>query len=90
MDAVVLAVGMAAVVDAASGDDGHIRVFSDEKVVVDHFLETGLIHDHGNIDGFIFCAGENMDIDSIPGFSGFNINMAGGVRATLFPLARML
>ena len=36
VDAVVLGIRLAAVVDAAAGDDDHVAVLADEEVVVDH------------------------------------------------------
>src|SRR5699024_6059132 len=42
VDAVVLGVAAAAVVDAAPGNDGHVGSFADVEVVVHQVLEAGL------------------------------------------------
>ena len=42
MDAVVLAVVAAAVADSASCDDGNVTVLTDEEVVINALLVTGL------------------------------------------------
>ena len=41
MDAVMLGVAVAAVVDAAPGHDGHVRTLADKEVVIDHVVEPG-------------------------------------------------
>jgi hypothetical protein len=31
-----------AAVDAATGNDGHVRTFADDKTVIDHVVQAGL------------------------------------------------
>ena len=65
VDAVVLAVAVAAVVDAAARDDRHVRALADEKVIIDHVLKAGLRQNHGNVHGFVLCARRNADVDAV-------------------------
>ena len=50
VDAVVFRVPIAAIIDAASGDDGHVAVFADEKVVVHRLLQPAFGEGHRDVD----------------------------------------
>ena len=60
VDAVVLGVAVAAVVDAAARDDGHVRALADKEVVVDQIVEAGLAQDDRNVD--VFGLGDDLDV----------------------------
>ena len=64
VDAVVTGGLVAAVVDAAAGDNLHIAVFTDEEIVVYGFFHTGLRDDNRNVAGFIHRTVGNADIDA--------------------------
>jgi hypothetical protein len=64
MDAVVLGILHAAIVDAAPGHDHHIAVFPDIKVVIYRFGQAGLAEHHGNMNAFVFRAGADADIQT--------------------------
>ncbi|MPM36214.1 hypothetical protein SDC9_82809 [bioreactor metagenome] len=64
MDAVVLRLLAARVMDTAAGYDIHITVRSDIKIVVDHLGEAGFGDDDGDMDRFLFSARLNMDVDT--------------------------
>ena len=50
--------------DAAAGDDGHIAVLTDVKVIVDHVLEAGLGNDDRDVHALVFRAGGNVDVNA--------------------------
>ena len=79
VDTVVLGVLNTAVVDAASGDNDDIAVFTDEEIVVDNFLEAALTHDDRNVNTLILCAGFDLYIDASTVFFGNNIDVCSGV-----------
>ena len=64
VDAVMAGLLRAAVVDAAAGDDGHIAVLTDVKVIVDHVLEAGLGNDDRDVHALVFRAGGNVDVNA--------------------------
>ena len=72
MYAVVCAGFVAGVVDAASRNDQHVAVFADDEVVVDHFGQTGLRDENGDVYAFILGAGLDDDVDAR--FVGFGFN----------------
>ena len=65
VDAVVLAVAAAAVVDAAAGDDGHVRALAHIKIVIDHVPEAALGQHHRNMDRFVLRARRDADVDAV-------------------------
>ena len=81
VDPVVAGLLRAAVVDAAAGDDGHIAVLADEKVVVDHILETGLGNNDRDVHALVFRAGSNVDVDAGLVFLRDDVDVRGRVAA---------
>ena len=57
----MLGVAVAAVVNAAAGDDRHFRAFADKEVVIDHVMEAGLCQDDRDVH--ILVLGERLDLD---------------------------
>ena len=84
MDAVVLAVLHAAVVDAAAGHDGHVAVVPHEEVVVHQVGQTALAEDHGDVDGLVLGARLDDDVDAVLVGLGYDVDVGGGVPAGLF------
>ena len=68
-----------AVVNTAACHDDNIAVLSDEKVVVDDFLEAALVQDDGNMDAFVFGARLDLDVDTGAILLGDDINVRGGI-----------
>ena len=62
VDAVVLRVDTATVVDATAGDDDNLGVFADVEVVVNCFFKAGGADGDRNVNGFVFGAGFNVNI----------------------------
>ncbi len=62
VDAVMLAVLVSAVVDAAPGDDDHVRVLADEEIVVDRFLQSAFGHDDRDMNAFMLGARFDPDL----------------------------
>ena len=73
--AVMLGVPAAAVGNTASGDDGHVTVFSDKEVIVDQLLKTGLTDDDRDMHTFLFRSRLNNDIDALLVFLGDDIDI---------------
>ena len=65
MDAVVLGVAVAAVVNAAAGDDRHLGAFADKEVVIDHVMEAGLCQDNRDVHILVLGKGLDLDIDAV-------------------------
>mgnify|MGYP000118594971 CR=1 FL=1 len=72
VDAVVLGVAVAAVVDAAARHNVHIAVFTDVEVIINQLLNTGLGDDDGNVA--LFALGPILDADVNAGFA---VGLAG-------------
>ena len=64
VDAVVLGVAAAAVVDAAAGHDLHLSALADEEVVVHEILDAGLGDHHGDVHRLALGAGIHVDVDA--------------------------
>ncbi|MBQ3928272.1 MAG: SufD family Fe-S cluster assembly protein, partial [Clostridia bacterium] len=64
VDAVVLGVLVAAVVDTAARHDHHVGVPADVEIVVYGLLQAGLSQDHGDVNAFVFGARLDADIDA--------------------------
>ena len=62
VDAVVLGVGVAAVVDAAARHDEHVRALADMEIIVHQLCEPALGHDHRDVHAFVLCPGLYIDI----------------------------
>ncbi len=79
VDAVMLTVAGAAVVDAAAGNDGHVTVFADEEIVVHIVLQSAFADDNRNMYTFIHGAGLDDNVDA--GFVrfGHNVNVRCGI-----------
>ena len=60
VDAVVLGVAVAAVVDAAAGHDGHVRALADKEVVIDHVVEPGFAQYDRDMHVFAFGKGRDF------------------------------
>ena len=78
VDAVVLGLLVPGVVDAAAGDDSHVRVVPDIKVVVDHVSQTGLGHNHGDVDGLAPSPLFHGNLDALLVGERLNVNERGG------------
>ena len=65
VDAVVLGVAVAAVVNAAAGDDRHLGAFADKEVVIDHVMEAGLCQDNRDVHILVLGKGLDLDIDAV-------------------------
>ena len=79
VNAVMLAVAGAAVVDAAACNDGDIAVLSDVKVIVHIFLQTAFADDDRNMHAFVYGAGFDENINARLVRLGYNVNVGGGV-----------
>ena len=84
VDAVVLAVLHAAVVDAAAGHDGHVAVVPHEKVVIDQIGQAALAEDHGDVDRLVLGARLDDDVNAVLVGLGHDVDVGGGVPAGLF------
>ena len=83
VDAVVAGLLRAAVVDAAAGDDGHIAVLADVKVIVDHVLEAGLGNDDRDVHALVFRAGGDVNVDAGLVFLRDDVDVRGRVAAEI-------
>ena len=72
VDAIVLGVITAAVVDTTSGDNVDLRALSNIEIVVDLVMETAFRKHHGNMDAFVLGKGGNVNVDAV--FIGFGFN----------------
>ena len=77
MDAVMLGVAVAAVVDAAPGHDGHVCTLADKEVVIDHVVESGLAQNDGNMHVFALGKGRDPDVNAVLVGLGDNLDMLG-------------
>ena len=81
VDAVVLRVMRAAVVDAAAGDDLDIGIVPDEEIVIDLFLETAFCHHDGDMHGLVFGVGLDKNIQSADALLRDDIDVRAGLSA---------
>ena len=79
VDAVVLRILVAAVVDAAAGHDQDVAVVPDEKVVVDRFLQAAFAEDHRDVDALVLGARLDVDVDAGAVGLGDDLDVGGGV-----------
>ena len=77
VDTVMLGVAVAAVVDAAARDDGHIRALADKEVVIDHVVKAGSAQDDRNVDVFAPGEGRDPDVDAVLVGLGDDLDMLG-------------
>ena len=84
VDAVVLRVAAAAVVDAAARDDADLRALAYEKVVIDHIVKTALGQDDGDVYVFMLCKRLDADVDAVLVGLGDDLNVLGVVAVRLF------
>ena len=75
VNTVMLGILVAAVVNAAARDDHHVRAFTDEEVVIDHFLQSALGHHHGNMHALVFRSGFDPDFQAADVFLGSDLNI---------------
>ena len=79
VDPVVLGILRAAVVDAASGHNDHVGIGADVEIVVNQLFQSAFGHHHGDMYAFVFCAGQDADIQTAHvGFRG-DFDMGGGL-----------
>ena len=84
VDAVVLRVLVAAVIDAAARHDQHVRPLAHEEVVVDHLLEARLCQDHGDMDALVLGEGCDADVHAA------HVRLRGDLDVGRGPAARHL
>ena len=77
VDAVVLAVAVAAVVDAAPGHNPDVGVLADIEVVVHRVVEAGFGHHHGDVDALGPGAGIDADVDAVLIGLGGDVDVLG-------------
>ena len=77
MDAVMLGVAVAAVVDAASGHDGHVCTLADKEVVIDHVVEPGSAQYDRDMHVFALGKGRDPDVDAVLVGLGDDLDMLG-------------
>ena len=81
VNAVVLGILAAAVVDAAAGDDDDVAVGADIEVVIDRFFDAALGQDHGDVHALVPGAGFDMNINAAAVRLGDDVDVGGGVPA---------
>ena len=79
VDAVVLGVAAAAVVDAAPGNDGHVGSFADVEVVVHQVLEAGLAQNHRDVYALVLGERADKNVDARFVGLGHDVDVGGGV-----------
>ena len=77
VDAVVAAVAIAVIVDAAPGDDAHLGALADVKIVVNHVVQAAFGHDHGNVNGLVLREGHDANVDAGLVLFGFDDDVFG-------------
>ena len=75
MDPVMAGLGATFPVDAASGDDRHVRAVFNIEVIIDH-INAFLAHDHRNVHLLVFRLAADMDIDPRLVFFSYDPDMA--------------
>ena len=61
----MLTVAATAVVDAATGNNGHIRALTDKKVIIHHVVKARFRQHNGNMHGFVLREGRNADVNAV-------------------------
>ena len=79
MNSVVLAVVAAAVADAASCNDDNVAVLTYEEVVIYALLVAGFADDYRNMAGLVLCSVLEVNIDSVAGFTGLDLDVCRGI-----------
>lgn len=80
----------AAVVDAAAGDDGHVRALADVEIVVHQIGQAGLAQDNGNVHALVFGERADVNVDAGLVVLGHDVMLAVVLRPCQLALARML
>ena len=62
-------------VDTAAGDNGHITVVADIKIIVNSLFQTCLGEHYRNMNAFIFCSRFDLDDNAVSAFSWQDLNM---------------
>ena len=75
VDAVMLAHFVAAVMNAAAGDDGHVAVVSDIEIIINHFREAALAEHHRNMHAFLLGAGLYDNVDALLVLLGHDVDV---------------
>ena len=75
MDTVMAAFIASAVMDSASGNNGHIRPLSDIKVIINHVPHSGSIHHHWNVHLFPLRLTVYENVNALFTFLLLNLNM---------------
>ena len=78
VDAVMLGVPAAAVVDAAARDDGHIAVRPDVEIVVHQILQPGAADDDRNVYALVFGARLDENVNARLVRLGDDVDVGGG------------
>ena len=81
MNAVVLSVVLAAVVDTAARDDDHVAVVADIKIVVDGLFYSRRADYNGDMHAFALGVGLDEYIDAGQAFLCHDVDVVGGVSA---------
>lgn len=71
----------AAVVDAAAGDDGHVRALANVEIVVHQIGQAGLAQDDGDVYALVFGERADVNVDAGLVVLGHDVNVGGGVAA---------
>ena len=82
----MLAVAVAAVVDTAARDDGHVRAFTDKEVVIDHVGKAGLRQDDRDVHGLVLRERRDADVDAVLVGLGLDDDMLGIAAEGLLPV----
>ncbi len=62
-------------VNAAAGNNRHVRVITDDKGIVNHIIKTGLTQNNGDVNRFVFRPRFDGH-DNTRSFSiGFNVDI---------------
>ena len=79
MDAVVLGILAAAVINTATGHDHHITVLADIEIIVHRFFQAACTENHRDMNALVFGPGFYMDIDSAAVGLGDDIDIGCGI-----------
>ena len=94
MDAVMTGLLLAVGVYAAAGDDGHIRICADVKVVVHEIVHIPVRHTGGDEDGFTLRLRQHVDDEAGRILFGVDFDvcarLTGGALAVLADVERAL
>ena len=81
VNSVVARLALAVRVNTASGDNRHIRVLADMKIIIYHIVNIPYGHACGNVDVLLLGAGRDIDIDSSSALLGLNPDILRGAHA---------